>query len=445
MAVLMTLLRVLVRLLLGLVVLVALLYFLVISNLTQRLIDDQVYYDALNDTDAYNRIYDEVLVDEALREQTDNLLGNVQLKVHDEVVALLREILPPDHLQEQLEDNIERLTGYMNGEADQLEIYLELRETLVRIPPAVLAEVHRVIDALDLPEPEVVEPDCSPDAVRQLAADAALLFQELSSGRLPESVPSLQGMDQVCREQEFARWFEYVVDDQALGSRASALLAGAREELRQSFVEGDARAFLKVASESLVGPLARDAIEDIRSELLPGDRLDLIQMLADQDDELTKEEIEESAEAMRELVTTSHGLGRVIALVVAVVGSVLLALVHWRNTAHMLRWPGAVLAFSGAVSLIVGYSLNSAVPGVLKNEAVESLAQSGQAPESAIKLAGELMESLGHQVTAGFVLPATIVILVAAALIAASFLAPVLKRRFQVRASADSLTAHERS
>ena len=95
MAVLMTLLRGLGRLLLGLAVLVALLYFLVISNLTQRLIDDQVYYDALNDTDAYNRIYDEVLVDEALREQTDNLLGDVQLKVHDEVVALLREILSP--------------------------------------------------------------------------------------------------------------------------------------------------------------------------------------------------------------------------------------------------------------------------------------------------------------------------------------------------------------
>ena len=445
MAVLMTLLRGLGRLLLGLAVLVALLYFLVISNLTQRLIDDQVYYDALDDTDAYNRIYDEVLVDEALREQTGNLLGDVQLKVHDEVVALLREILPPDHLQEQLEDNIERLTGYMNGEADQLEIYLELRETLVRIPPAVLAEVHRVIDALDIPEPEVVEPDCSPDAVQQLAADAALLFQELSSGRLPESVPSLQGVDQACREQEFGRWFEHVIDDPALGSRASTLLAGAREELRQPFVEGDARAFLKAASESLVGPLARDAIEDIRRELLPGDRLDLIQMVADQDDELTKEEIEESAEAMRELVTTSHGLGRVIALVVAVVGSLLLAVVHWPNTAHMLRWPGVALAFSGAVSLIVGYALNSAVPGVLKNEAVESLSQSGQAPESAIKLTGELMESLGQQVTAGFILPATIVILVGATLIAAPFLVTVLKRRFQGRASADSLTAHERS
>lgn len=82
---------------------------------------------------------------------------------------------------------------------------------------------------------------------------------------------------------------------------------------------------------------------------------------------------------------------------------------------------------------------------MLKNEAVESLSLSGNTPKSAIKLAGELLESLGQQVTAGFILPAAIVILVGATLIAASFLVPVLKRRFRGRASADSLTAHERS
>jgi len=63
--------------------------------------------------------------------------------------------------------------------------------------------------------------------------------------------------------------------------------------------------------------------------------------------QLAKEETEESAQAMRELATVSNDLGKVIALVVAVIGSVLLALVHWPNTAHMLRWPGVVLALAG--------------------------------------------------------------------------------------------------
>lgn len=72
---------------------------------------------------------------------------------------------------------------------------------------------------------------------------------------------------------------------------------------------------------------------------------------------------------------------------------------------------------------------------MLKNETVESLSQSGNTPQSAIKLACELLESLGQQVTAGFILPAAIVILVGATLIAASFLVPVLKRRFVVARS----------
>ncbi len=108
--------------------------------------------------------------------------------------------------------------------------------------------------------------------------------------------------------------------------------------------------------------------------------------------ETAKEEIEESAQATRELTTISNGLGKAIALVPTVVGSVLLALVHRPDPAYMLRWPGIVLALSGAVSLIVGYALNSAVPGVLRNVAVDSVSSSGNAPQSAIKLAGELLD-----------------------------------------------------
>lgn len=49
---------------------------------------------------------------------------------------------------------------------------------------------------------------------------------------------------------------------------------------------------------------------------------------------------------MREMATVSNDLGKVIALVVAVIGSVLLALVHWPKTEHMLRWPGVLLALA---------------------------------------------------------------------------------------------------
>ena len=57
------LLRVLGGLLLGLAVVVGLLYFLVAVNLSQNLVESETYNIAINDTGAYNRIYEEVLVD----------------------------------------------------------------------------------------------------------------------------------------------------------------------------------------------------------------------------------------------------------------------------------------------------------------------------------------------------------------------------------------------
>ena len=93
MAVFLNLSRGLGQLVLGLVVMAGLLHFLVITNLTGRLVNEEVYFAAIDSVDLYNRIYDEVLVDDALASQTDNLMGGVQMDVHQQAVAVLREMI----------------------------------------------------------------------------------------------------------------------------------------------------------------------------------------------------------------------------------------------------------------------------------------------------------------------------------------------------------------
>ena len=124
-----TLLRALAGLVLGLVVFAGLLYLLVLVNFSQRLVESEVYDIAISDTDAYNRIYDEVLVDEALKEQTGNLLGDVDIETHEEAVDVLREVMPPAYLQEQTEENIDRFTAFLRYEQEELEIYASLGRT----------------------------------------------------------------------------------------------------------------------------------------------------------------------------------------------------------------------------------------------------------------------------------------------------------------------------
>ena len=106
-------LRAIAGLALGTVIFAGLLFYLVVGNVSQRLENPQVYQVAISDTGAYSRIYDEVLVDAALREQTGRLLGNMEIATHEEAVQVLRDIMPPAYLREQTEDNIDRFTGYL--------------------------------------------------------------------------------------------------------------------------------------------------------------------------------------------------------------------------------------------------------------------------------------------------------------------------------------------
>ena len=421
---LMSLLRVFGRLILGAAILAGLIHTLVLSNFSQRLVQSETYTVAINETDAYNRIYDEVLVDDALSGPTRNLLGGVELDLQNEAVTLLRQIMPPAYLKQQTENNIARFTSYMRGETEPLQLYIDLQEPLQRIKTETQSEVNRHIDQLRIAPP--ARPDCSPDTIRRVAAESARPISQLSRGELPQSAPSLQLMTRQCRQDQFDRWFDRVITDPAMNSYAARLLTESRDDLRQTFIQGDTRAFLKAAAQPLVDSLTDDAIADIRRRLPPNDRLDLIQKAAEEFSDITEDDIQTNAESIRELLALSNGPARTAALIMLIGGAALLALIHLPNPAHALRWPGISLALSGGVCLAVGYIINSALPGQLNNLITNSASYSAAVPAPAINLAGDLMESFGQQATAGFTPEALTVTLTGAALIAASFLANAL-------------------
>ena len=417
----MTIVRALAGLVLGMVIFAGLIYYLVVVNFSQRLEDPEVYRLAIDETDAYNRIYDEVLVDEALKEHKENLLGGFEFDVRDEAVDILRDVMPPAYLREQTEDNIDRFTGFLRGDEEKLEMLVELKEPLDRVEPAILDRVYRAIDDLEIKRSG--SPGCSVENLQRLAADSALPFAKLSGGELPESVPSLDTLTPECRNSEFDSWFDRVLDDPAMNSEAARILEGERQQLRQSFVAGDPKEFLKQVATPLVTPVIDDAVRDIRRDLQRGDRLDLLDKLADNSDDLTREEIDEQAESLRDTVSAANGPGRIIALMMVIVGSLLLAAVYFPRPSDMLRWPGLVLALGGGVCLVVGIVLNSAVPGRIKDAVIRPVSYSSDVPVAAINLAGDLGESFARQMTAGFVPAAVTVIVIGGVLIVASLFA----------------------
>ena len=149
----MVIVRVLAGLVLGLVIFAGLLYLLIVVNFSQRLEDPEVYRVAVNETDAYNRVYDEVLVDDALKDQTENLLGGVEFDVQQEAIEILRDIMPPAYLREQTEDNIDRFTNFLKEDQERLEVFVDLEEPLQRVKPAILDRVYQGIDELKIKRP----------------------------------------------------------------------------------------------------------------------------------------------------------------------------------------------------------------------------------------------------------------------------------------------------
>jgi len=74
----------------------------------------------------------------------ERVLGGTPMVIQEDLAPLLREIIPPAYLQEQVEANVSRAVEYLNEDADTLNLYLE--PILNRIEPALFGYIDRQID-----------------------------------------------------------------------------------------------------------------------------------------------------------------------------------------------------------------------------------------------------------------------------------------------------------
>ena len=395
----MTILRALGGLTLGLLVFAGLAHLLLVVNVAQRLDDPELYLAAFNEADVYYRVYDEVLVDASVQDQFLDLLGGAGLDTQV-AVEVLRDVMPPDYLQEQTEGNIDRLTGYLSHDLESLDLFLDLREPLDRAEAAIFDKAEQVIAQLEIDAPRSATIECTADGLQSLAGDLADEIASLSTGQLPESVPSLETLGEDCRRQEFDNWFDQVASHPQLDSETARIIEDERDDLRESFVEGDTRAFLEKVAAPLISLEIGDFLQEIRRDLQINDRLDLLEKLAEDSDDHTREDIDEQAEFLRDTLNTASGTGRIVALLVVIAGSLLLMAVYVPYPKSMLRWPGLTLLLGGGACLVLGFVLNSVVPGRIGDAVVAS---SPDIPTALTGLAGDLTESFARQLTGGYI------------------------------------------
>ena len=164
-----------------------------------------------------------MLADESLRADLATCWAGWDIAVQDEVLEVLREVLPPSYLPDETEDNVGSITAYLSGERDDLAVHVNFKRPLERVEPAVLGKVHEIIDGLEIAEPD--DSGCSLLTLQRLALASAEPYSRLSEGELPQSAPSLQILSRECREQEFDSWFDLVLGDPGMDPQEARILA----------------------------------------------------------------------------------------------------------------------------------------------------------------------------------------------------------------------------
>ena len=414
-------LRSLVSFILGIAIFFAFLVLLLVSDFSDKLLNSDVYTETLTEQDTYNRIYDEVLLDEDLLDDTtQDLLGGIEVVDQEDIVQLLREIIPPDYLQEQVEGAIRRSIDYLNEDVDTLELHVDLGPPLADVKPVLFKFIDRRIDEL---QEEVPDPSKSPtEQVAEVSERIETLFRELVQGKVPRSIPSVQVIPQPFRGLTFDVVFGVLANDVFLDERVRQALLNSAPDIREEFVAGDTHGVLKQAARPLATPLMDDAIAEVRRELDGQDRLDLIHRLAVWNDDFTEAELRDDIADVRRWISRARDLGKTVSLAVLIGGTVLMGLVYFPSLSGALRWPGLTLLLTGAVFYVAAKVAQSNLPDRLDDLVERGAQEVSDIPASVSDLGSDILRSFTEQLVSGLDGPALVLMVVGAVLYVSSFL-----------------------
>ena len=383
-------LKVVISLILGLLLFLGVLSYLTTHALHSHFLSEEFYVEHFAKNDAYNRLYDAILVPEATSQITEDeratFLGNIQLETED-VEPLIKGIFPPPELRRQVEAGVRGAVEYLNEEIDPATGEpIEVPNVYIDFRPIIGTEV---------PAPEGVEPvegTAKPTLLRFLAQEiednltilppvegtdqeraealseglADTLIQ-LQDPRFPISAPSLVGVAAEERPAAYDRAKD-LARERGLSPEILGFLNLLDEEIHEALLLPDSREalteVLAVAVEPLVGPLIQSGLDEFRDNQLDNqDRFDPLGKIA-KNRGVGKDEVLRDVDGYRGWLTWGKTAGSWVGILAIVAFSVLLGLFQLPGLKGFLGWPGLAILLSGAAFLGLALILKSQLTGM---------------------------------------------------------------------------------
>jgi hypothetical protein len=233
-----------------------------------RILDPDLYTTALVETDAYERVYTQVLADPELADLTDQLLGDLvpegtrTTQVRTLAIASLRLAVPPSLIREGTETVLRDVLAYVRGDTARLDGEVDVSDLSDRVRAGATNWVQaRLAAAREQVTPTV-------ESYRAAVADYAA---SLAAERVPPVIPIFAG---TAGDAEASA-------DVLLDRFGPVLGPDAREQVRATALAGDGRAALLAATDALIATPVAAAVSGLRSDLEDGRRLDVIAEVAD--------------------------------------------------------------------------------------------------------------------------------------------------------------------
>ncbi|WP_237773213.1 MULTISPECIES: hypothetical protein [Streptomyces] len=217
---------------------------LVLAGTARSTLLNRAYYQSvLDEQDAYERLYDEVLVDPATTRVTRDLLGRLPVP-QAQVTANLKNVLPPATLRTLVDEQIGHAVGYLRGDEPKLAVTVDLAPVLTNIGG--LAQIYLGDLVASVQGRETAD---FPAFTRELSG----ALGDIAAGRRPDSLPELR------LDAEGARQ----ATDWLLRPVPEKERAGLRPQVRAALATGDVASALAAVGPYALGDRQRDATGDL--------------------------------------------------------------------------------------------------------------------------------------------------------------------------------------
>ncbi|MFR9676522.1 hypothetical protein [Streptomyces sp. TR02-1] len=301
------------------------------GTLRSTVLERGFYQGVLDDERAYDRLYDEVLVDPEARPVTQGLLAS--LPVPEAVVtANLKIVLPPVTVRELTGGQIDSVLGYLRGESDTLSVSVDLKPVLANVDQ--LAQVY--LGGLVSGRPE--ERSDADLAATLARIDAAL--DRVAAGERPADLPHVELSEPAARKAT-------QVLLSGVPDRERATL---RPQVSRALEVGDVATALAVVGPHLPGSRVEDRSEQGKRDLVrltEGGSWDVVRDLRGAGVDLR------ALDSARDAVSLAMGPAQTLSVLLGVLSVVFLWLSGPPGRTRRLRAVGWIIGAGGALSALL--------------------------------------------------------------------------------------------